>query len=177
MRASTRLKRAITSMILGLTVAACAEQTLISPVEPVLVESFAAPPPGSDPNSCWGKDVTPAVIETVTQDILVQPAEVSSDGTVVSEPIYKRETRQAIVKERRELWFETPCQDKLTPDIIATLQRALKARGLYTGALSGQMDGPTRAAIRRFQVKEGLDSSILSLWAARKLGLVAIERG
>ena len=37
---------------LGFTVAACAEQTLISPVEPVLVESFAAPPPGSDPNSC-----------------------------------------------------------------------------------------------------------------------------
>jgi len=69
----------------------------------VLVESFAAPPPGSDPNSCWGKDVTPAVIETVTQDILVQPAEVSSDGTVVSEPIYKRETRQAIVKERADL--------------------------------------------------------------------------
>jgi len=25
-------------------------------------------------------------------------------------------------------------------------------------------------------VREGLDSSILSLWAARKLGLVAIER-
>ncbi|MCW1956685.1 peptidoglycan-binding domain-containing protein [uncultured Lentibacter sp.] len=166
----------MTGLILGLAVSACAAPRLISPVEPAQVESFAAPPPGSDPDSCWGKDVSPAVLETVTQDILVQPAQVSSDGTVLSEPIYKRETRQAIVTERREIWFETPCQDQLTPDIIATLQRALKARGLYRGALSGQMDAPTRAAIRRFQAREGLDSSILSLWAARKLGLVAIAR-
>lgn len=160
-----------------MTLMGCAEQSLITRVEPALVESFEAPPPGSDPNSCWGKDVSPAVIETVTERILVQPAEVSSDGTVVSEPVYRQDTRQAIVKERREIWFETPCQDQLTPDIIATLQRALKARGLYAGALTGNMDAPTRTAIRRFQAREGLDSSILSLWAARKLGLVAQERG
>jgi Putative peptidoglycan binding domain len=159
-----------------LALGACAEQSLISKVEPALVESFEAPPPGSDPNSCWGKDVSPAVIETVSEQVLVQPAEIREDGTVVSEPVYNKQTRQAIVKERREIWFETPCQDALTPDIIATLQRALKARGLYAGPLSGNLDGPTRSAIRRFQAREGLDSSILSLWAARKLGLVAIER-
>ncbi len=154
----------------------CAPQALISDVEPALVQSFEAPPPGSDPNSCWGKDVSPAVIETVRERILVQPAEILGDGTVVSEPIYREDTRQAIVKERRELWFQTPCQDQLTPDIIATLQRALKARGLYSGALTGRMDAGTRAAIRRFQSKQGLDSSILSLWAARQLGLVAVAR-
>ena len=154
----------------------CAPQALISDVEPALVQSFEAPPPGSDPNSCWGKDVSPAVIETVRERILVQPAEILGDGTVVSEPIYREDTRQAIVKERRELWFQTPCQDQLTPDIIATLQRALKARGLYAGALKGRMDAGTRAAIRRFQSKQGLDSSILSLWAARQLGLVAVAR-
>ena len=176
-RASKRVKRAMISLISGLGVAACTAPHLISPIAPLRVESFASPPPGSDPNSCWGKDVSPAVLETVTEDILVQPAQVSSDGTVLSEPVYKRETRQAIVTERRELWFETPCQDQLTPDIIASLQRALKARGLYQGVLSGHMDAPTRAAIRRFQAREGLDSSILSLWAARKLGLVAIARG
>ncbi len=147
----------------------------VSP-EPDLIRSFEAPPPGSDPNSCWGKDVSPAVIETVTERVLVQPAEVLEDGTVVSEPIYREITKRAIVKERRELWFETPCQEQLTPDIIATLQRALKARGLYAGALTGDMDARTRHAIRRFQAPEGLDSSILSLWAARKLGLVAIAR-
>jgi peptidoglycan hydrolase-like protein with peptidoglycan-binding domain len=37
------------------------------------------------------------------------------------------------------------------------------------------MDNRTRAAVRRFQKPQGLDSGILSLAAARKLGLVAIK--
>lgn len=144
--------------------------------EPALVQTHEQAPPGAPEGSCWGKDVTPAVIETVTDRVLVQPAEVQADGTVLSEPVYRLETRQAIVRERRELWFQTPCDDQLTPDFLASLQRALKARGFYRGAISGQMDPRTRRAIRRFQAPQGLDSSILSLTAARKLGLVAVER-
>ncbi len=171
------MKQVLLFLSLPFLVAACTEgASVVAPSEPGLIRSFEAPPPGSDPNSCWGKDVSPAVIETITERVLVQPAEVLEDGTVVAEPVYREETKRAIAKERRELWFETPCQDQLTPDIIATLQRALKARGLYAGPLSGDMDARTRRAIRRFQAPEGLDSSILSLWAARKLGLVAIER-
>lgn len=171
------MKQLVFSVGMAFALAACSDGgTGIAPAEPDLVQSFEAPPPGSDPNSCWGKDVSPAVIETVTERILVQPADIREDGTVVSDPVYRDETRQAIVKERREIWFETPCQGALTPDIIASLQRALKARGLYSGALTGQMDARTRRAIRNFQAPEGLDSSILSLWAARKLGLVAIAR-
>ncbi len=95
---------------------------------------------------------------------------------MISEPVYKLETRQAIVKERRELWFETPCEDQLTPDFLASLQRALKARGHYHGGITGQMDSRTRRAIRHYQAPQGLDSGILSLAAARKLGLVAVAR-
>ena len=144
--------------------------------EPALVETHERAPPGAPEGSCWGKDVTPAVIETVTERILVQPAEVQQDGTVLAEPIYKLETRQAIVKERRELWFQTPCEDQLTPDFLASLQRALQARGHYRGAVTGQMDTRTQRAIRRYQAPQGLNSSILSLSAARKLGLVAMDR-
>nr|WP_235857849.1 peptidoglycan-binding domain-containing protein [Marimonas lutisalis] len=133
-------------------------------------------PPGAAPGTCWGKDVTPAVIETVTEKILLQPAQVLDDGTVISDPVYKTETRQAIVKERRELWFETPCEDQLTPDFVASLQRALQARGIYRGAITGEMDARTRRAIRHYQAPQGLDSGILSLAAARKLGLVAVGR-
>ena len=144
--------------------------------EPALVETHERPPPGAPEGSCWGKDVTPAVIETVTERILVQPAEVQSDGTVLAEPIYKVETRRAIVRERRELWFQTPCEDQQTPDFLASLQRALAARGHYRGAVTGQMDTRTLRAIRRYQAPQGLDSAILSLSAARKLGLVAMDR-
>ena len=38
------------------------------------------------------------------------------------------------------------------------------------------MDWATRRAIRQYQVREGLDSAILSLAAARRLGLVAVDR-
>jgi len=142
-------------------------------MEPDLVKTRAAPPPGADPNACYGQDATPAIIETVTEQILLQPAEVAVDGTVTYPAVYKTETRQAIVRERRELWFETPCGNALTPDFVASLQRALKARGFYRGPVNGEMTARTRHAIRVYQKPQGLDSAILSKAAARQLGLVA----
>ncbi len=147
-----------------------------SPGEPALIQTLAETPPGAAPGTCWGKVVTPAVIETVTDQIILQPAEVLADGTVIAPAIYKTETRQVIVQERKATWFETPCAADLTPEFVATLQRALKARKLYRGQIDGQMDARTRAAVRRYQKPEGLDSGILSLAAARKLGLIAVAR-
>lgn len=144
--------------------------------EPGLSRMVAEAPPGAAPGSCWGKDVTPAVVETVTEQIVLQPAVVGADGAIVKSAIYKTETRQAIVQERSETWFQTPCDEALTAEFVASLQRALQARGLYRGAISGQMDGRTRAAVRRYQKPQGLDSGILSLTAARSLGLVAQVR-
>lgn len=160
-----------------LALAAC-QPTLTPPHlrEPEVLESRAKAPPGAPEGTCWGKDVTPAVIETVTEQIMLQPAEVTTDGRVINPAIYKTETRQAIVKERRETWFEVPCEAALTPEFIASVQRALEARGLYRGRITGQMDSRTRSAIRAYQKPQGLDSGILSLAAARKLGLVAVER-
>lgn len=144
--------------------------------EPDLVRSHGAAPPGAAPDSCWGRQVSPAVIETVTEQVLVQPAQVLADGTVLSPGIYRSETLQRIVTERRETWFETPCEAVWTEEFIASLQRALKARGHYNGKITGLLDKRTRAAIRRYQAPQGLDSSILSLAAARNLGLVAVAR-
>lgn len=145
-------------------------------VEPRLVRTSTIAPPGAEPGTCWGKHVAPAIVETATEQVQVQPAEIRNDGSVTRPAIYKTETRQAIVRERVDTWFETPCADVQTAEFIATLQRALKARGLFRGSVTGQMDARTRAAIRRYQSPQGLDSSILSLAAARKLGLVSVER-
>ena len=167
-------------MILGLVagglLSGCGALPDIGPSEPEIVQRMQTAPPGADPGSCWGKQVTPAVIETVTEQIIVQPAEILADGTIAEPAIYKTETRQAIVQERRETWFETPCAADLSPEFNASVQRALKARGLYRGPVTGEMDTRTRAAIRAYQEPQGLDSGILSLAAARKLGLVAVER-
>lgn len=126
-------------------------------VEPEILRGEG--PPDADPNACYGRHTTPAVIETVTEQM--------ADGTGV----FITETQAQIVEERRELWFETPCQAEDDPEFIASLQRALTARGHYRGPISGEMTRRTRRAIRDFQAPQGLDSSILSLAAARQLGL------
>lgn len=155
---------------------ACGDQPLPVPGlgEPEVIQIQGSPPPGSPSDACWGQDVQPAVIETVTEQIILQPAQVRGDGTVQAPAVYKTETRQAIVKERRELWFRTPCPPEMTPDFIASLQRALTVRGDYGGPITGRMDRVTRRAVRRYQAPLGLDSGILSLAAARKLGLSVV---
>lgn len=160
--------------------AACQPGAAIAPLAEVgrLLEGEAVRghldgPPGAEPGTCWGQDVTPAVIETVTEHVMIQPPELESTGTMRAPPVYRTESVQRILQEREEIWFRTPCEEDLTPEIIATLQRALAARGHYAGAASGRMDLATRAAVRSFQRGQGLNSSLLSLNAARQLGLVA----
>lgn len=172
----------ISTLIALLITSACQEQIADVPyiaalTEPEIVRAEDADaPPNARPGSCWGRDVTPAIVETLSNQILVQPAEVMDDGTVISPGIYRTESQQRIVRERREIWFETPCEDVWTEEFTASLQRALKVRGMFYGTVTGHQDGRTRAAIRRYQSAGGLDSVILSLESARRLGLVAVAR-
>ena len=133
----------------------------------------AEAPPGAPPGTCWGKKDTPAVIETVTEDVQLSPAETDATGRVLRPATYATVTRQAILRERVTTWYETPCADVQTPEFIASVQRALAARGLYTGLITGRFDARTRAAIASYQAPLGLDSDTLSLDSARRLGLVA----
>lgn len=140
------------------------------------VSTLADPPEGADPNACYARDVTPAVIETVTEQVVLQPAQVSADGTVLYPAVYKTETRQRIVQDRREHWFETVCETQMTPEFIASLQRALAVRGYYRGPATGEINLRTRRAVRRYQAEQGLDSAVLSADAARRLGLISVPR-
>ena len=123
-------------------------------------------PDGAKPGSCWAKQIKPAVIQTET----TQTAIPDEDGKI----IYQTETSQTIVEERQEMWFEVPCQRVMTSDFIASVQRALTARGFYAGPITGKMDDATSKAIRLMQVPLGIDSQVLSILGAQHLGLVAI---
>ncbi len=160
----------------AIALSACQSIPSVTRAEPEPLRIRMEGPPNAKPGSCWGRDTTPATVETVTEQVLLQPAEIGSDGTVRRPAIYKTETRQAIITQRQDIWFETLCDEKMTPGFIASVQRALGARDLYRGATTGEMDARTRRAIRKFQKPQGLDSAILSLAAARKLGLVAVPR-
>ncbi|MDP4032776.1 MAG: peptidoglycan-binding domain-containing protein [Pseudorhodobacter sp.] len=142
----------------------------------LLRRAESGPPPGPE-GSCWASDETPAVIETVTEQVLVKAASFATDGSVLTPASFRTVTQQKIIKDREAVWFRTPCPAAMSVDFIATLQRALKARGLYRQPLTGVLDGPTRAAIRQFQAPLGLDSPLLSLAAARDLGIIAADLG
>jgi hypothetical protein len=107
------------------------------------------------------------VIETVTEQVIIEED--------AANPVYQTETKQQIVTPRQDTWFETPCDEAMTPDFNASVQRALKARGHYRGPITGRMDGRTRAAIRAYQKPQGLDSGMLSLAAARQMGLMQVD--
>ena len=120
--------------------------------------------------ACWAKDETPAIIETITE-------QTAQDASVTQDAGYLTQTRHDIVQPRTQFWFRAPCDAVLTPDVIATLQRALAARGFFADTPSGLFDPATRAAIRVYQSARGLNSDRLSLAAARDLGVVAADFG
>lgn len=128
-------------------------------------------PPNADPQSCYGREIEPAVIETVTEQIMVEPEQLDRDGNVRRPAVFVTATEQRIIEDRTETWFETPCAMEGNVEYIANLQRALSARGHFEGAASGVMDRATVRAIRAYQQPQGLDSGVLSLAAARQLGL------
>ncbi|MEM6376010.1 MAG: peptidoglycan-binding domain-containing protein, partial [Pseudomonadota bacterium] len=99
------------------------------------------------------------------------PAAEAADAP--ASPIAPQETQTATEAARH---FEILCPDLLTPDFVASVQRALAARGFFTGPVTGELDPESRAAIAAYQAEQGLESDALSLAAARRLGLVAVER-
>ncbi len=133
-------------------------------------------PPGAEPGACYGKETSPAVFETVTEHVLIRAARYDADGALDQPAAYRTETRQEMIRDRTDIWFRVPCEADRVEAFVASLQRALKVRGFYHGKITGEVNAATRRAIRKFQQPFGPDSAKLSLDAARKLGLVAVER-
>lgn len=130
---------------------------------------------GSD-GRCYAKDISPAVIETVTTQVLETAAKRDEQGLVIRPATFRTITRQQMVRERADIRFETVCPQNYTAERVKTLQRALKARGVYLGEINGILDRATGFAIQRFQREGGPDSVLLSTEAARKLGVIAFDR-
>lgn len=160
--------------LLGLSLMACTPQADVTQVpEGATLMAPGDRPDGGRDGACYGKDVTPAVIETITESKQVTPAVFAPDGaTIITPPQYETVTKQVIAAGGEVYYFEVPCPEAMTPEFVASVQRALAARGAFDGSISGVMDGQTRAAIRAFQLP-AFNSEILTLETARKLGLVA----
>ncbi|WP_223877786.1 peptidoglycan-binding domain-containing protein [Histidinibacterium aquaticum] len=125
---------------------------------------------------CYGRTTTPAVIETVTEQVRETPAVLGPDGEEITPATFRTVTRQRILRERRAAEFEAICPEDLTPELVASLGRALSARGLYDGPPPGAYDARLAAAVERFQSDGGgPQSSVLARASAVELGLVALR--
>lgn len=130
--------------------------------------------PAREGDACFAQDETPATIETTTSHVLVAPAKYGDDGTLITPAQYRTETTQRIVQARQPIRFRTPCPDDLTAAFMESVQRALNVRGVYDGPITGKMDALTKAAIRAYQAPIGINSTVLSLEAAQRLGLISL---
>jgi len=139
---------------------------------PVLHLAAGKKPPQAD-GTCWASDTTPAVIETITEQLLVKPELRDTTGKVTSPAQFETKTVQRLVQDREMVWFTAPCPADMTVDFIASLQRALKARGQYFNVVTGVYDQATGDAVRKLQAERGLDSPVLAMATAQDLGLAA----
>lgn len=155
--------RQLTFVALSLAaLAGCQTQSLGAPSGEV---GRAAPPAqtltATSTDACWATDTVPAVVQTVYVDNPETGA---------------REPHQVTISQAENRMFAVPCPDQMTSELTASLQRALSARGHYSGAITGTYDAATAEAVRSYQAPLGLNSARLSLDAAQQLGLVALPR-
>ncbi|WP_167766813.1 peptidoglycan-binding domain-containing protein [Jannaschia formosa] len=128
-------------------------------------------------STCQAEGITPAVLETVTEQAVEVPAMTAPDGTVLRPAQFRSVTSTRIVTPREITRFETPCAlQRRDPDFVMQVQRALQVRGLYDGPVSGDYDRATQAAVAAFQAEEALESAELSTASAQRLGLVVLGR-
>lgn len=175
------MKRAIrTGMAAALWLAACSNPVPVAAPAPqdLAKEAIAmgsGGPPTKPEGACWGQDTIPAVIETVTDTVQDQPELRDAAGKITQPASYKSTASQRILHDHQAVYIRAPCYDQLTPDTIATLQRALTARGYYAAPVNGSLGPATLLAVRHYQADHGLDTSVLSLKAAQTLGLVSVD--
>lgn len=145
--------------------------------EPVMRATQVLGPLDAAPGSCHARGITPAILETVTQQVQEAPELRGPDGRVTQPASFRTLTSTRIVRERGEHWFETPCAIRRgEPDFVQQVQRALQVRGLYEGEVHGLYDVPTRAAVQAYQNTRGLESGTLSMESAQALGLIELGR-
>lgn len=172
------MSRPLAAALCALALAACTPAPPLPDAAPgpTLAAEVRLGAPKATEGACWASQIRPAVIETITEQVLVRPEQRDpTTGVITRAAAFRTETRQQIVSDQTPIWFRTPCAETLTPDFIATLQRALRARGLLRGPVSGELDIATTRALSAYQTARGLPSGTLALATARELGLIAWE--
>lgn len=110
----------------------------------------------------------PAEYGTVRRRVLVTPA----SSRVVEIPAkYDTVTRKVKVDDGRQDWHLILCETNVTPEIVGRIQQALQSAGHNPGPVNGELNVTTLAAVREFQVKNGLKTVGVTIETLDKLGV------
>ena len=98
----------------------------------------------------------PAEYQVVETQKLVSPApgeavQVSAEQQAV--------TKTVVASEGRIEWQPVLCATNASPELIKTMQLALRRAGRYSGKIDGKLNAQTMAAVRSFQQAKGLPTT------------------
>jgi hypothetical protein len=113
--------------------------------------------------------VIPPQYKTITVKELVTP---ESFTAVKTEPRYSAIEKRELVTPESVQWRQILCETNVTQNVVMNIQRALVREGFSIGTQPNGNYGPaTKAAIRKFQLANGLPTGGLTLSTVKKLGL------
>ncbi len=110
----------------------------------------------------------PAVYKTVKVRELAQPASV--ERSVIPER-YQNITKKVKVTDAVLKWQPVICKTDMSKQSIKSVQKALKASGINPGPIDGIMGWRTKAAIEKYQRRNGLSTGALTKETTSSLGL------
>lgn len=89
---------------------------------------------------------------------------------------YETVTKSVMVEEGRAAWRPVLCETNMSRDVILDLQRALSQHGHAPGPIDGAYGRQTRAAVRQYQLAQGLPTGGLTMATLARLGVIRPER-
>ncbi len=112
----------------------------------------------------------PAEYRTVRVKKLVTPAK---EQRIAIPASYETVTEQKLVSGGKLQWRSILCETNTTPDVVTSLQRALRKAGYNPGMVDGILGDRTMEAVQAYQRAKGLPRGELTMDTLRSLGVVA----
>ena len=98
----------------------------------------------------------PAEYQVVETQKLVSPAQ---ERRVQIPAEQQAVTKTVVASEGRIEWQPVLCETNASPELIKTMQLALRRAGRYSGKIDGKLNTQTMAAVRSFQRAKGLPTT------------------
>ena len=113
-------------------------------------------------------------IEIPAEYKMVSVKRLKNEANVTSIPIeeeFQTVSRREQITDGKMEWQAILCETNATPELIISLQKALKKAGFNPGSIDGSLGTQTITAIEAFQKEKGLPQGQLTYETMQSLGL------